>query len=960
MIINEDVRSNTHRLPVIFVFHFVSLSKALYVMNNSLLNRIVFFLTFNLLLFTEVSAQLVVSTPELPTDNVSVKITFDATQGNMGLKDYTGDVYAHTGVITTASTSSTDWKYVKTAWGTNTPETKLTRVSANIYELTLSPNIRAYYGVPANEKILKIAFVFRSYDKAQIGKTASNQDIFVNVYEDVFAVDLTSPAEALIKQINQTVSVSAISTRKASLSITMNGAVIKTLTDTTKISETITFTDPGDYWINVTGTYNSVVSSDSVYVSVFGSVTTEAVPAGVRNGINYVDDKTVTLVLYAPFKQYVHVIGDFNNWLPQSSFLMKKDGARFWITLNNLTPQKEYIFQYLIDGNIRIADPYAEKISDPYDDKDIAKTTYPNLIAYPSDKTFERASVLQTGQVPYSWKNTTYSIPEKKDLVIYEMLIRDFTTEGTIKAAKEKLSYLKDLGINAIELMPINEFEGNDSWGYNPNFYFAPDKAYGTKTDYKDFIDACHSLGIAVIQDIVLNHSFSSAPWVRMYWDEAKNQPSDLNPWYNVTSPNQVFSWGSDFNHQSAVTRQFVDSVAKFWMSEYKIDGFRYDFAKGFTNTPGDGSSYDSQRIENLKRIADVVWTANPKAYVILELFAPNEEEKVLAAYNKGMLIWGNLNHQFSEASMGFHDNNKSDLSWASASSRGYSQPGLITYMESHDEERVMYRNLNYGNNFVTYNIKYLNTALIRAGLASVFLLSIPGPKMIWQFGEQGYDISIDQNGRTGKKPVKWEYYDDTARYNNVYKIYRAMLGLRKTYPVFSGGEISMSVSGAMKRINLSDNDMKVTVVGNFDVAPGNITPNFQETGTWYEFFSGKTLNVTSVSQQISLQPGEYRLYTNKYITPLSTPGTSTNNNLKEKEQGILIYPNPVETALYIDCGEKGGEIEIFNSKGQKIAKESLTDNLLMFPTDGLAPGLYFVKVTKSGKVFSDKFIKEN
>ena len=946
--------------PVIFVFKFVSLSQAHYVMNNSLLNRFFFFLAFILFLFAEVSAQVVVSNPELPTDNVLVKITFDATQGNMGLKDYTGDVYVHTGVITTASTSSTDWKYVKTNWGINTPETKLTRVSANIYEFTLSPNIRAYYGVPANEKILKLAFVFRSYDKEKIGKAVNNQDIFVNVYEDVFAVDLTSPAETLIKEINQSVSVAAVATKKSVLSVSLNGTIVKTLSDTTKISETITFTNPGDYWIKVTGTYNSVVLSDSVFVSVFSSVVTEAVPAGMRNGINYIDDKTVTLVIYAPYKQYVHVIGDFNNWMPQSSYLMKKDGARFWITLNNLTAQKEYIFQYLIDGQIRIADPYAEKISDPYDDKDIPTTTYPGLIAYPSGKTFERASVLQTGQVPYTCKNTSYTVPGKKDLVIYEMLIRDFTTQGTIKAATEKLSYLKDLGINAIELMPINEFEGNDSWGYNPNFYFAPDKAYGTKKDYKDFIDACHGLGIIVIQDIVLNHSFGSAPWARMYWDAAKNQPSDLNPWYNVTSPNQVFSWGADFNHQSAVTRQFVDSVAKFWMSEYKMDGFRYDFAKGFTNTIGDGSSYDNQRIDNLKRIADVVWTANPKAYVILELFAPNEEEKVLASYNKGMLIWGNANYQFSQASMGFHDNNKSDLSWASAASRGYTQPGLVSYMESHDEERVMYQNLNSGNNFVTYNIKYLNTALRRSGLASVFLFSIPGPKMIWQFGELGYDISIDQNGRTGKKPVKWEYYDDTARFNNVYKIYRAMLGLRKAYPVFSGGEINMSVAGALMRINLTDTDMKVTVLGNFDVAAGNINPNFQETGTWYEYFTGATLNVTSVSQQINLQPGEYRLYTNKYITPLNTPGTSANDKWKENKPGLLIYPNPVKTDLIIDCGEPGVDVEILNAKGQRISKESTKESVMIFPAEKLSPGLYFVKVTNKGKVVTDKFVKGN
>ncbi len=915
---------------------------------------------FAVLLCPEVlNSQIVIATPQIPIDNAPVKITFDATKGNAGLKDYTGEVYAHTGVITDLSSGS--WKYVKSeTWGNNTPETKLTRVSENTYELNITPNIRAYYGVPSNEKILRLAFVFRSADTQKQGKEVGNQDIFLDVYEDKFLVDIVNPSGIVIKAVNEELIVSAISTEKTNLSVSLNGSLIKSLSDTSKISDTIAFTTAGDYWIKVKGSFNSVTSADSVFVSVYGAIENSPLQAKLRDGINYTDNQSVTLVLYAPKKQFVHVIGDFNNWLPSQNYMMKKDGDRFWLTIDNLTPQQEYIFQYLVDGQIRIADPYAEKISDPYDDKRIESSTYPGLIAYPAGKTYERASVLQTGQTVYSWKNTAYAIPAKKDLVIYELHIRDFTSEGTIKAAKEKLQYLKDLGVNTIELMPVNEFEGNDSWGYNPNFYFAPDKAYGTKADYKDFIDACHGLGIIVIQDIVLNHSFESSPLARLYWNEEEKKPAADNPWYNVTSPNQTYSWGVDFNHQSVATQQFVDSVAKFWMSEYKIDGFRYDFAKGFTNTPGDGGAYDTQRIETLKRVADEVWKANPKAYVILELFAPNEEEKILASYKNGMLIWGNANYPFGEAVSGYHESSKSDFSWASASSRGYEQPGLVSYMESHDEERLMYKSLTFGNSGGLYDIRSKNTSLQRSGMAATFLFSIPGPKMMWQFGELGYDISIDQNGRTGKKPVLWEYLQDSARFNDVFKIYKAMISLRKEYPVFTGGTITMSVSGAQKRINLTDNDMNVTVLGNFGVVSAFINPNFQKTGTWYEFFSGKTLQVTSQTQQLVLQPGEYRLYTDIYITPLKTPGTTTNIDLSSVKDKISIYPNPAKNLLYIDCGENGGDVEIFNSKGQKIAKECLTENLMVFPTDGLAPGLYFVKVTKLGKVFSDKFVKEN
>jgi len=106
----------------------------------------------------------VTSVPLFPSDLASVTITFDATKGTGGLAGFSGEIYAHTGVITNQSASSTDWKYVKTNWGENTTETQLNKVDENKYKLEIGPSIRAYYGVPADEEILKIALVFRSAD----------------------------------------------------------------------------------------------------------------------------------------------------------------------------------------------------------------------------------------------------------------------------------------------------------------------------------------------------------------------------------------------------------------------------------------------------------------------------------------------------------------------------------------------------------------------------------------------------------------------------------------------------------------------------------------------------------------------------------------------------------------------------------------------------------------------------
>ncbi len=588
----------------------------------------------------------------------------------------------------------------------------------------------------------------------------------------------------------------------------------------------------------------------------------------LRDGINKISDDSLGFVLYAPGKTSVYLIGDFNNWQISESYKMEKTGDRFWIKIGNLQKDKEYICQYLIDNSIRIADPYATKISDPWNDKDISSTIYPNLISYPTGKTTEIAMVVNTDRTEYSWKANNFKIAEPENMVIYEILIRDFTDKRSIKGVQDKLSYLKELGVNAIELMPFNEFEGNDSWGYNPSFYFATDKAYGTSNDYKDFIDACHSNGIAVIMDMVLNHSYGQSPLVRMYMNGDKAAAD--NPWYNQTSnfANPDAQWGYDFNHESTATKAFVDSVCAFWMKEYKIDGFRFDFTKGFSNTAypasGDnswGNSYDEARIKNLKRIYDGIKKRNPDAIFICEHLADNKEETELANY--GIYLWGNMNGNFNQATMGWENNN---IDWASYIQRGWAKPNLVAYMESHDEERIMFKNEQWGNSSnPPYNVKDLNTGLKRTEAAAVLLMAIPGPKMIWQFGELGYDIALDRenNHHLEKKPPHWEYYDVPAR-KSLHDVYSKMVKLRNQNTIFSTSDYTIKEDDLYKQILLKSSTGNICAIANLNVAVTSKSVNFGKTGEWEDYFTGEMLNLTTTSRDVELQPGEYRLYISK------------------------------------------------------------------------------------------------
>ncbi|MBV8390096.1 MAG: alpha-amylase, partial [Mucilaginibacter sp.] len=489
-------------------------------------------------------------------------------------------------------------------------------------------------------------------------------------------------------------------------------------------------------------------------------------PAGAVDGVTYINAGTSAIFnIYAPGKTSISLIGEFNNWQP-TTMNETTDGTRWWVQIDNLDPTKEYAYQYLVDGSLKVADPYCQKILDPDNDQYITADVYPNLKPYPTGSTTGIVSVMQASPPAYTWKNTSFTRPAKNKLVIYELHVRDFIAAHNYKVLKDTLSYLSNLGVNAIELMPINEFEGNDSWGYNPNFYFAPDKYYGTKNDLKAFIDECHSRGIAVIQDMVLNHSFGSSPMVQLYFNSATQKPASNSPWFNV-DPTHPYNVGYQFNHQSAATKYFAKNVMKFWMTEYKIDGFRFDLAKGFTqtNNPTDvnaWSAYDASRIAIWNDYNNFIKSVdNNNFYVILENFATDQEEKEESA--NGMMQWNNMNYAFNEASMGWVPT--SDLTSLFFAAHTYTAPDyLVNYAESHDEERLMYKNENYGNASGGYDVKTIATGLKRQELVAAFLLSAPGPKMIWEFGERGYDISINYNGRLGDKPAHWEYMSDPLR----------------------------------------------------------------------------------------------------------------------------------------------------------------------------------------------------
>ena len=818
--------------------------------------------------------------PVCPDADKPCTIIFKPASDN-ALYGYSGELYGHFGVVVEG-----EWKFVPTDWGVADEKVHFKKVADNHWEFKMEPSVREYFN-SGETPVTQIAIIVRTAD----GNTKShNNDQFCSVRDNKYAVETFVP-------------------------------------------------DP---------------------------FVTKKLPDGMEHGINYNDDGTVTFVFYdkdtdGNRHKYCYIVGDWNEWTRKTEGAMYYDGSQgcWWITLGGFDADKEYRFQYRLGNNsgsdTYVSDPYTEVVYDEWNDQYIE-----GVPAFPSGAK-QLVSAFQINKPAYAWQHKNFKIEDKNDLVIYEMLFRDFTTTQDIAGAMTQLDYIANLGVNAVQLMPIQEFDGNLSWGYNPNHWFALDKFYGTREEYKAFIDECHARGMAVIIDVVYNHASGSHPWAKLWWNGDRTAAN--NPWFNeyAKHPYNVFH---DMNHENAMVKEHVKRSLEYLLTEYDVDGFRFDLTKGFTQTDSGGDNgnvaqwghYDQSRVNLLKGYADHIWSVNDNAVVIFEHLSDWDEEKVLAEH--GMQLWRNVNSEYRTAVTGGTGNFSNMYSTSPFG-------GFVGYMESHDEERLCYgvaadassvtwgviglgdnwnndkvmskdgvfysvKNVtvtandrfkirkagewndayNYGaatDNYKltvgqgyamtngnsskdmyvpaagTYDIYFshetetiwlmnvgsrpadpetssgenedaLTVAMRRAGASAAFFLTVPGPKMIWQFGEIGYDYTIEHNGRTGEKPVVTDQYMAVPARKGLYDTYAVLLKFRSENPRFfdSDANFEWTPTGTIKKITCKVDGKAFHVVGNFGKTSASYTV---PSGTWTDYINGG-----SVSGSITLKQGEFKL----------------------------------------------------------------------------------------------------
>lgn len=808
----------------------------------------------------------VTSEPSPLYDNSKdVVIFFHADEGDKGLANQpeTTAIYAHTGVITDESKNDTDWKYAP-KWGDNSEKYLMTYVAPNLYSLKIG-DIREFYGITnPNEVIKKLVFVFRNAAGTKEGKGKGGADITLDVISTALQIDFTKSVEGLTvtsadPQVKLVLSANQPVDR---MWITVNLETMAEANDTDRLEYTLQCDKKGRYNIYGNVEKDGRTISRSYMLTYVDAAEKKEYPGGVpKMGTVRNADGSVTFCLAAPLKEAVELYGswfDYDAGKAIPMYLHDYDGQRyFWTTVEGLDADKPYMYYFLVDNNYKVGDPYARLVLDPSNDKYIPAEVYPDLPEFPTQIGNVSLAVYQENLNDYAWTDDNFKPVAKKDLVIYELLFRDFTGtegkakgDGTVREAIKKIPYLKELGINAVELLPINEFNGNISWGYNPNFYFAPDKAYGTPDDYKEFINTCHENGIAVILDMVFNQTDWQHPWYAMY-------PVGQNPMYNADAPH-AYSVLNDWNQGHPLVRRQWKDVVKYWMEEYHIDGYRFDLVKGLGDNDsyannGDAATnaYNATRVANMRAIQEAMNEVNPDAYFINENLAGAKEENEMA--ETGMLNWANVNDAGCQYAMGFSSNSNLNRMYAKNDSRTINS--TVAYLESHDEQRLAYKQLKYGNTQVKNNH---TIACRRLGSAAAQMILVPGAHMIWMFSEMGNaqnTKNADGGNNVDPKIVNWNLLDDPDN-RGLMENYSKLIGLRTLNPdlfdVEGGASFSMTCgpsnwgNGRLIRANTADKelicainpniDKEITISTPFSFEPSRYVIAAQSYGIWGDF----------------------------------------------------------------------------------------------------------------------------
>lgn len=534
--------------------------------------------------------------------------------------------------------------------------------------------------------------------------------------------------------------------------------------------------------------------------------------------------------LFAPYNKGAALIGEFSNW---EEIPMEKGEDGYFRTQVELE-DGSYQYKFKIQSKswfvepdqwLEIVDPYATDIDNP---------TQNGIVRI---KDGDR--IVDT----YVWQHDDKPLPSDRELVIYEVHVADFSggeddpyARGKYKHVVEKLDYLCDLGINAIELMPVKEYPGDYSWGYNPRYFFATESSYGTTEGLKNLIDECHGRGIRVIMDGIYNHSESSSPLTQI----------DHDLWYHHSPRDPDNNWGPEFNYDLYDENldikpawDFIGDVVRFWVQEYHIDGIRYDAARQIAN-------YDFMHWIT----KEAKQAAGPKPFYNIAEFIPDNPSITNVDGPMDGCWHDSFYHSIIEYLCGQPVDLENLKDIIDCKRQGYmGTTNVVNYLTNHDHNHVM---AELGDRGILDE-----AAFKRAKLGAAIVMTAVGVPLLWmgeEFGEYKYK-TIEQ------AKIDWTLLGNELN-SGLFQYYKGLIHLRKENHALYTENIEFFHEDPELKVlaytRWNDEGSRVVVVVNFsdNYLAGYSVPNFPANGTWHEWTGN--YDVESGDDNIILDLAEY------------------------------------------------------------------------------------------------------
>jgi 1,4-alpha-glucan branching enzyme len=541
---------------------------------------------------------------------------------------------------------------------------------------------------------------------------------------------------------------------------------------------------------------------------------------------------SIEFKLFAPYNQGVILIGSFSDW--QDIPMHKSQEGHFQTTVDLEDGVYQYKFRVQSKSWFLKSDQWVE-VTDPYATDIDGTTTQENAVLRIKDG----KRIVDT----YSWQNDDQPLPADHELVIYEMHVADFSggeddplQRGQYKHVIEKLDYLTDLGINAIELMPIKEYPGDYSWGYNPRYFFAPETSYGTTADLKQLIDECHCRGIRIIMDGIYNHSESSSPLTQI----------DHDYWYHHSPRDLDNNWGPEFNYEfydkkleTYPARRFIGDVVRYWIEEYHIDGIRYDAARQIGN-------YDFMHwiVQETKRVAGSKPFYNVAEHIPETTSITNMDGPMDGCWHDSFY------HCVLEHITGdiFDLERLKDV--LDCKRQGFlGATNVVNFLTNHDHNHVL---AELGDRQILGE-----DAFRRSKLGAVLLMTAVGIPLIWmgeEFGEYKYKTP-------SQAKIDWTLLAGELN-QGLLAFYKGLIHLRKHNQALYTENIDFFHENPETKViaytRWNDEGSRVVVIINFSeqFLAGYHVPHFPTNGTWHEWTGD--YDVESHEEGLITDLGEY------------------------------------------------------------------------------------------------------